>query len=297
MIALGFTVCALAVGFVLYLPFLLWFRFRRPKASGLVAPDLEASLHLAVVAARKSRYRTMSLEQLLLALLDNPRAVDVLRACAVDVEAMRADLSRLVRDSTPVAPGADPVEPVASPEYKRVLQRAITRVMVLGQSTGQRTNVPRRGSWVSAILRKSIDAPAVDGAGILVALLEEPAGAALDELHRRGVTRLAVTRVIAHGTEPSDTVGPHPLDADHVASAAIVLQNDDFTPMEFVVEMLQEHLGLAGESAVQLMLQVHREGHAVAGLFPKQIALEKAERVRAAATRAGHPFRCVVEAR
>ena len=61
--------------------------------------------------------------------------------------------------------------------------------------------------------------------------------------------------------------------------------------MEFVVDALQEHLGLALESAVRVMLQVHHEGRAIAGRFPLDVSMDKAERLCAAATQAGHPRR------
>jgi len=292
MIALGFTIGALIVGLVLYLPFFLWFRFRRPKDSALVAHDVEICLHMAFVTARKQRYETVTLEQLLLALLDNPRAADMLRGCTVDIDAMRASLAATVRDSTPVAPGTGPVDSAASPEFKRVLQHAITRVMTLRKSPGQRAD-----SATAAILRKSARPPTVDGAELLAALMEEPAGAAVDELKRRGVTPLAIKSLIAHGETGTGPVAMAQADVADTATTAIVLQNDDFTPMEFVVEMLQQHLGLTLEAAVRLMLQVHHEGRAVAGQFPADVANEKAERLRAAASQAGHPFRCLVEAR
>jgi ATP-dependent Clp protease adapter protein ClpS len=129
-----------------------------------------------------------------------------------------------------------------------------------------------------------------------VALLEEPDGSAVEELRRHGVTRLAVTTVIAHGITGTDPVATPPLQAGDAAAMAIVLENDDFTPMEFVVGVLQEHLDLSLESAVRVMLEVHHEGRAVAGRFPADVAMDKAERVRTAAKQAGHPFRCVVDA-
>jgi ATP-dependent Clp protease adapter protein ClpS len=296
MIALGFTIGALIVGLVLYLPFFLWFRLRGPKASGLVAHDLEVSLRTAFAAARKLRCETVSLEQLLLALLDNPRAAEVLRACAVDIEAMRTSVSAMVRDSTPVASRTVPVEPAASPEFQRVLERAFARVAVRAQSKGQRPSVPKASSWKPANLRKPAGRPAANGADVLVALLEEPHGDAVEELWRHGVTRLKVTRFIAHGITGDDPALTPPLPDDSAAAMAIVLENDDFTPMEFVVDALQEHLGLTRESAVRVMLEVHHEGRAVAGCFPAGVAVDKAERLRAAAMQAGHPLRCVVEA-
>jgi len=104
-----------------------------------------------------------------------------------------------------------------------------------------------------------------------------------------------VTNVIAHGLTGTDPVVTPQLQAGDTAAVAIVLENDDFTPMEFVVSVLQEHMGLALESAVRVMLQVHHEGRAVAGRFPVDMAMDKAERLRTAARQAGHPFRCVVE--
>ncbi len=297
MIALGFTIGALIVGLVLYLPFFLWFRFRSPKANGLIALDLEVTLRMAFVAARKLRRKTISLEQLLLALLDNPRAVDVLRGCGGDVEAMRSDVSQIVRDSASVPPGTDLVEPAASPEYQRVLQRAIARVVSLRRSPGRRSSAPRRLSWARSVLWMPLGRRVVDGADVLASLLEEPSGPAAEVLQRHGVTRLAVTSVIAHGTTGTDPAQMLQLRVDDAESMAIVLENDDFTPMEFVVEVLQEHLGLTLESAVRVMLQVHREGHAIAGRFPVDIAAEKVERLRAAANQAGHPLRCLVESR
>lgn len=297
MVLLSFIIGALVVGLVLYLPFFLWFRYRRPQPSGVVALDLEVSLHLAFVSARRLRYETISLEQLLLALLDNPSAAGTMRACAINIEAMRGSVSALVRESTPVATGAGAVEPAASPEFQRVLQRAIARVLSLTGSTSQRHNSSKAPSWVPAVLRTRATRKAVDGADVLVALLEESDGSAVEELRRHGVTRLAVMNVIAHGIASDDPVATPPRQADGAVGMAIVLENDDFTPMEFVVDVLQQHLGLDVESAVRVMLEVHREGRAIAGRFPADVAVDKAERLRATARQAGHPFRCAVEAR
>jgi ATP-dependent Clp protease adaptor protein ClpS len=77
----------------------------------------------------------------------------------------------------------------------------------------------------------------------------------------------------------------------------LVLQNDSFTPKEFVVQALQQHLGLERESAVKIMLKVHHEGRAVAGQFSANEAVHLAERLQAAAREAGHPLRCTIETR
>ncbi len=75
----------------------------------------------------------------------------------------------------------------------------------------------------------------------------------------------------------------------------VVLLNDDYTTMEFVVEVLQAIFGMNRERATQIMLKVHQEGSAVCGIYPKDIAETKVEQVLAFARQHGHPLRCVSE--
>jgi len=76
----------------------------------------------------------------------------------------------------------------------------------------------------------------------------------------------------------------------------VVMLNDDFTPMEFVVLVLQEYFRLDLESATLIMLKIHHEGRAVCGVFSKDVAATKVELVLAAARRSGHPLQCIMEA-
>lgn len=71
--------------------------------------------------------------------------------------------------------------------------------------------------------------------------------------------------------------------------------NDDFTPMEFVIIVLQEYFLHDIETATQIMLKIHHEGRAVCGVYTKDIAATKVELVLAAARRAGHPLQCILE--
>ena len=75
----------------------------------------------------------------------------------------------------------------------------------------------------------------------------------------------------------------------------VVLLNDDYTPMEFVVLVLQQHFGHDLESATLIMLKIHHEGRGVCGVFPKDVAATKVELVAAAARRHGHPLQCIME--
>ncbi len=76
----------------------------------------------------------------------------------------------------------------------------------------------------------------------------------------------------------------------------VVLLNDDYTPMEFVVMVLQQYFGHGLETATHIMLKIHHEGRGVCGVFPKDIAATKVELVSAAARRDGHPLQCIMEA-
>ena len=76
----------------------------------------------------------------------------------------------------------------------------------------------------------------------------------------------------------------------------VVLLNDDYTPMEFVVMVLQQYFKLDLESSTLIMLKIHHEGRGVCGVFTKDVAATKVELVSAAARRAGHPLQCIMEA-
>ena len=76
----------------------------------------------------------------------------------------------------------------------------------------------------------------------------------------------------------------------------VVMLNDDYTPMEFVVMVLQEYFKRDLETATQIMLKIHHEGRGVCGVYTKDVAATKVELVLAAARRGGHPLQCIMEA-
>lgn len=75
----------------------------------------------------------------------------------------------------------------------------------------------------------------------------------------------------------------------------VAMLNDDYTPMEFVVIVLQKFFGKGREQATQIMLKVHREGKGVCGVYPKDIASTKVEMVCGFAKQHQHPLQCVME--
>jgi len=76
----------------------------------------------------------------------------------------------------------------------------------------------------------------------------------------------------------------------------VVMLNDDYTPMEFVVMVLQQFFQRDLEAATQIMLKIHHEGRGICGVYTKDVAATKVELVLAAARRAGHPLQCIMEA-
>jgi len=75
----------------------------------------------------------------------------------------------------------------------------------------------------------------------------------------------------------------------------VLLLNDDFTPMDFVIVVLQRFFGMGKEQATRIMLQVHNEGRGLCGLYPRDIAATKVEQVSAFARQHQHPLACIME--
>jgi ATP-dependent Clp protease adaptor protein ClpS len=76
----------------------------------------------------------------------------------------------------------------------------------------------------------------------------------------------------------------------------VVMLNDDYTPMEFVVMVLQHFFQRDADTATHIMLQIHHQGRGICGVYPKDVAATKVELVITAARREGHPLQCIMEA-
>src|SRR5665811_448857 len=91
----------------------------------MIAQELEVSLHLAFVEARQKRHEFITVEHLLLTMLDNASAAQVLRACGVNIEELRQVLTDFISTHTPVTPGDQEVDTQPTVGFQRVIQRAI----------------------------------------------------------------------------------------------------------------------------------------------------------------------------
>ena len=151
----------------------------------MIAQELEVSLHMAFVEARQQRHEFITVEHLLLALLDNPSAAEVLRACAASIDDLRKSLTSFIKENTPTVSGTEEVDTQPTLGFQRVIQRAIMHV----QSTGSGKKE-------------------VTGANVLVAIFGEKDSHAVYYLHQQGVTRLDVVNFIAHGIKKSEPPEP-----------------------------------------------------------------------------------------
>ncbi len=141
----------------------------------MLSKDLEVTLNLAFKEARSKRHEWMTVEHLLLALLDNSVAVDVLKAVGADIDRLRKELHEFIESTTPLIPAGDSdreTQPTLG--FQRVLQRAVFHV----QSSGRKE---------------------VTGANVLVAIFSEQESQAVYFLKQQNVARIDIVNFIAHG--------------------------------------------------------------------------------------------------
>jgi ATP-dependent Clp protease ATP-binding subunit ClpA len=188
----------------------------------MIAQELEVSLHMAFVEARQQRHEFITVEHLLLALLDNPSAAEVLRACSANIDDLRKSLSNFIADNTPQVSGTEEVDTQPTLGFQRVIQRAIMHV----QSTGNGKKE-------------------VTGANVLVAIFGEKDSHAVYYLHQQGVTRLDVVNFIAHGIKKSDppeaVKGSESAQAEQEeGSAGASEKNEKASPLEQFTQNLNQ---------------------------------------------------------
>jgi len=156
----------------------------------MIAQELEVSLHMAFMDARQKRHELITVEHLLLAMIDNPTAAEVLRACGAKLDILRTELNQYIEEHTPTVIGQDDVDTQPTLGFQRVIQRAMLHV----QSSGKKE---------------------VTGANVLVAIFGEKDSHAVFFLGQQGVTRLDVVNFISHGVSKlAETAKPEGADPE-----------------------------------------------------------------------------------
>jgi ATP-dependent Clp protease ATP-binding subunit ClpA len=150
----------------------------------MLSKELEATLNSAFQNARQKRHEFITVEHLLLALIDNAAATQVLRACGMDLNLLKRDLSTFLEETTPKLSKKDDRDTQPTLGFQRVLQRAVFHV----QSSGKKE---------------------VTGANVLVAIFGERESQAVFFLEKQNVTRLDVVNYISHGISKVDNESPN----------------------------------------------------------------------------------------
>ncbi len=167
--------------------------------------ELEQTLNTAFKAARDKRHEFMTVEHLLLALIENPAALSVLKACSVNLDVLSKELEEFVNSTTPLIPVDDEereVQPTLG--FQRVLQRAVFHV----QSSGKRE---------------------VTGANVLVAIFSEQESQTVYLLKRHGVARIDVVNFVAHGISKSGESSSQEAEQDEESDDSTVAPLQKFT--------------------------------------------------------------------
>jgi len=146
----------------------------------MISQELEVSLHMAFMDARQKRHELITVEHLLMAMMDNPSAQEVLKACGANFESLKKDLHSHIEEHTPIVNGENEVDTQPTLGFQRVIQRAMLHV----QSSGKKE---------------------VTGANVLVAIFGEKDSHAVYFLHQQGIARLDVVNFIAHGIGKDST--------------------------------------------------------------------------------------------
>ncbi|MBB1420721.1 ATP-dependent Clp protease ATP-binding subunit ClpA [Pseudoalteromonas sp. SG43-7] len=169
--------------------------------------DLELTLNAAFREARTRRHEFMTVEHLLLALLDNPSAGEALHACGIDMAALKAELSEFINETTPVIPDLEEErETQPTLGFQRVLQRAVFHV----QSSGKNE---------------------VTGVNVLVAIFSEQESQAVYLLKKADISRLDIVNFISHGiSKADDDMGGE--DADDIHEEVQAVQGEEPSKLE-----------------------------------------------------------------
>ncbi|MCG6865155.1 MAG: ATP-dependent Clp protease ATP-binding subunit ClpA [Thiogranum sp.] len=180
----------------------------------MLSKELEFTLNLAFKEAREKRHEFMTVEHLLLALLDNPTAADVLKSCGADLDRLKKELTGFLDETTPLLPPNDNRETQPTLGFQRVLQRAVFHV----QSSGKKE---------------------VTGANVLVAIFSEQESQAAYFLNKQDITRLDVVNFISHGiSKVAGDQGEE--DATTEAEGAAATDNAPKKPLESFATNLNE---------------------------------------------------------
>jgi ATP-dependent Clp protease adapter protein ClpS len=228
-----------------------------------LSPPLEQSLQRASAIAWEQNRADATPEDLLVALIDDADASALMQALKIDCDRLRRDIA----SHTDRAADEAAVDSFDVPKYTLELQRVLQIASTHVQSAGRAM---------------------VTGADVLVELFTQPVGYFLQQ---QSVTRYDAVVHLSYGATSAQTASP---DVSGAAHLGVFLLNDDYTPMEFVVWILEEVFGIGCDDATKIMLATHHNGRGSCGAFERAEAAELVARVEKLASEHRHPLRCLM---
>lgn len=232
---------------------------------------LHQSVRRALEIASEQKGNKATSEHLLLALTEDPDAVAVMRACNVDIERLR----RSIFASPPVGNHDARLERVhPDANFRTIMRRAIGHI-------------------------RSVERDEITGAHVLVQMFADPVARFLQE---QGVTSYDAAFYVCHGVASRSAAAKSTTSAGAMSRVQcetgegryqVVLLNDLYTPMWFVVRVLEEVFPVTREGAIAIMLSTHEHGTGLCGTWTRIEAHGLAERVMERAREFQHPLRCV----
>lgn len=246
-----------------------------------VAPSASAlsALRAAVQEATRLHHPHVTLDHLFHVLLREDAVVRILALCGCDTQHLQTEMK----------------------EYLELLPGPPGRA-------GRSTRAPRPDATFTSSLQKAFMQAMGSGQrefgtdGLLVVILDAKETYASMLLGAEGLARVELLRCISHGSPALPPLAPHPAQppaqspsSSTGALAALVLHNDHYTAMDFVVHVLTQVFGLTEKQAGAMMMQVHKAGHAALGPYPVDVAQRLAEEIRSLAAEEEFPLLCTIE--
>lgn len=235
-----------------------------------ISRPLEAALLAANEEARRRRHPQTTPDHLLHVLLREADVIKVLGDCGCDTAHLKDELKEYL-ELLPELPARSRKSALPDASYMLIIERAIRRAAIAA--------------------KKEFDA-----GDVLVELLNDKDSYAAMLLRAEGMSRLDLLRRVSHGSARPPITALESTRLTRANLVQVVLHNDHYTTMEFVITVLRDVFQCSDLEAAELMLQVHRGGRAVVGKYPGDIAQARAERVTAMAARQEFPLLCTVEA-
>lgn len=271
------------------------------KSVTSVDPAFEEFLHELFFSSHEKKQKTITIERALAPLIEMPRVAEFItsRLQPISVIALKDELNEVLLKESAAESFADVTESRwryrLSVRLKSLLRRSLPSGVLLIDNwldDGPEVSEEFKSVLTKAFLR--VQGGDLKETDFFLSIIENAQGAASTVLQTHGITRFNLVCYLAHGSRSSSAYSELAL-SDDGKDVRLFLLNDDFTPMQFVVEVLETIFAMPSDDAKSVMICIHENGRAACGTFPLSIASEKLRQVEMMAVERQHPLRGSLE--